>query len=252
MLLFAAQGAVAGDTSPPCDLPDSADEHMEYKVSYMRIPIGTVDLYFSEEGHGCGLIVMETFPNIGFLRVYTEYFGLLAADGYIRESHFWEDKGDYWEYGNLERNPENNRVSLVEHAADRQFGMLRDRTVIDRAHYTSPVHNTISLIRRIRSNIGGVEAPEERIDEYSFYHEGSRETIPVRRLEGEETRSVDAFENERDIVNTEVDLDFEGVHGLRDALLVQFTADEPAVPVYVEARIVIGRVRLELSGYNGR
>ena len=224
---------------------------MEYKVSYMRIPIGTVDLYYSDEGDGCGLIVMETFPNIGFLRVYTEYFGLLADDGFIRESHFWQDEGDYWEYGNLERHPPTNSVTLVEYTADRQFGRLRDRTEIDRSHYASPVHNATSLIRTVRRDIAGAGATRERETQYPFYHEGSRETIPVLRHAGVETVSIDAFEGERDVVSTEIDLDFEGVHGLRDALKVQFTADGSAVPVYVEARIVIGRVRLELTGYEG-
>ena len=226
---------------------------MEYNVSYIRVPIGTVDFYYSNEGEECGLIVMETFPNIGLLRVHTEYFGLLADDGYIRESHFWQDEGDHWKYARLERDPESNRVSLVEYTADSKFGTLDSRTEIDRSHYASAVHDATSLIRAVRDEVASADtASVEWNREYPLYHEGSRETVPVFRREGEESVSVEAFDRRRDVVNTEIDLDFEGVQGLHDALKVRFTADGTAVPVYVEARIVIGRVRLELTGYEGR
>lgn len=252
-LLFLFPGvSTASDeeTPPPCDLPESADEHMQYEVSYARIPIGTVDVYSSDASEACGLVVMETFPNIGAIRGYTEYFGLLADDGYVHESHFWQDAGDHWKYGHLDRDPKSNRIRLVEYTADSRFGALSDRTEIDNSRYASAVHDATSLIRAVRDEVSSDDSTSgEWNRNYPLYHEGSRETVPVTLKEGKETVSVEAFDRRREVLNAEIDLDFEGVHGLRDALKARFTADAQAVPVYVEARIVIGRVRLELTDY---
>ena len=250
-LLAAAYGVSAEETPPPCDLPDSADEHMEFRVSYMRIPIGTVDLYYSDEGDGCGLLVMETFPNIRLLRAYTEYFGLLAADGYIREGHFRQEKNDDWEHRKLIRDPESNYVVHSRYTADSRFGALGDRQERKESPYTSPGHNTLSLIQALRNDIADDEPGAVREAGYPFYFGGERQTLPLLRREEQTTVSVDAFDGERDVVNTEITIDFEGVYGLRDTLKVQFTADASAIPVYAEARIAIGRIRLELTGYEG-
>ncbi len=249
LLLLIAHTLVAEETPPPCELPEAADEHMEYQVSYMGISIGTVDLYYTDEGDGCGLLIMETFPGIGFLRAYTEYFGLLGEDGYIREGHFWQDEDDYWDYRRLERDPESNNIVRTTYTADSKFGALGEREDINRSSYDSPGHNAISLIPAIRHDVAEPGGSGVRETEYPFYFDGRRKHLPVLYHEGRETISVEAFDSEHEVVNTEIDLDFEGVYGLRDALKVQFTADRLAIPVYAEARIVIGRIRLELTGY---
>ncbi len=242
-------------TAPPCDPREEYDEYLQYDVSYLGFDIGTQELYFSggSEGGGgrsggrssaCGAIVMETFPNIGFLRVYTEYFAELDRDGYFRRSHTWNDEGDEWGYAISERSSVSNRITHRTGLTEEQFGDVTPADEFEVLSPDGPAHDAVSFIRYIRDTIGS----RGRL-EAALFDDGSLERIPVTVVSRSETVEVGAFEEPQPSIKVEVELDFEAIHGLRDVLTVHFAKDAWKTPLYAEARIVIGRVRLELAEY---
>ena len=190
---------------------------------------------------------METFPGICFLRVYTEYFSRLDADGYFTVAQTWDEKRNEWDFAVASRDPDSNIVELRTGVADEQFGEAKEIEEHESVSPGMPTHEAISLIRIMRKRIGG----EERLAP-PLYHEGEVERVPVTVISREEETEVHAYDEPQPSTKVEVELDFEGIHGLRDALTVYFANDEERTPLYVEARVIIGSVRLELVEYDRR
>ncbi len=248
-LLFVAS-APAMALEPPCAPFDDYDEYLHYEVSYLVFGIGTLEMFYAHrdcEAGGCGAIIMETFPGIDFLRVYTEYFSEIDADGYFRTSHTWDDKGDEWGYAVTERNPETNRIVHRTGIADERFGESTQQHDYQVVAADTPTHDAVSLLRHIRNGI----ADEEHIHA-ELFDGGSIEIVPVSVVSRDESIELDVFDEPQPTTKVEIDLDFEAIHGLRDLLTVHFAQDERNTPLYVEARIIIGHVRIELTDYERR
>lgn len=240
----------------PCDPREDYDEYLSFRVSYLGIGIGTFEQYFAENGRcprtggesvGYGLNVMETFPGIGFLRVYTEYFSRLDADGYFAVAQTWNEKRHEWEFAVASRDSGSNVVELQTGLADEQFGEPKEQEQHDSVSPGMPTHDAISLIRIIRKRIGG----EERLAP-PLYHESEVERVLITVISRDEEIEVRAYNEPQTSTKVEVELDFEGIHGLRDALTVYFANDDERTPLYAKASVVVGSVRLELVEYDRR
>jgi len=251
--LIASSAVALPAQTNPCDPRDDYDEYLHYRVTYLGIGIGSFEFYFSENGAcpvtdgesvGYGLNVMETFPGIGFLRVYTEYFSRLDADGYFTVAHAWDEKRNEWEFAVASRDYASNSVELQTGRADDQFGEPTEVEAHETVWPGMPTHDAISLIRTIRKRIPG----EDRFAP-ALYHEGEVEPVPVTVISRDEEIEVRAFEEPQSSTEVEVELDFEGIHGLRDALTVHFANDAERTPLHARARVAIGSVRLELVEY---
>lgn len=235
------RGSASG---PVCDAREDYRERMHFKVSYLRISIGTFELYFSES---CGMNVMETFPNVGFLRVYTEYFATFDDEGYLLEAELWDEDGDEWEFQRLSRLSGGPAYRYIEGVADSQFGETISRERARYAYEGVSAYETMSLISAARTRLGSEDSLSLPV-----FHEGEIVDLPITVVSRGGQRTVDAFPEPVETASTEFELDFEGVHGLRGALRVEFSNDARAIPLYVEARIFLGRIRLELTEYEIR
>lgn len=249
--MFAGGGTtVLNAQQAPCNIREDYTEYMRYEVSYIGMNIGSVEMYTGEDGESgeqCGLTVMETFPGIGFLRVYTEYVTRMSEDGFFTEAHLWDEQGDSWNYEILERSPRTHVLERFEGSVDELYDTPEDTERLDVSFPGEGIHDATSFVRMIRERIDS-----ENESSAQLYDQGKIEPVPFEVVDRSGTREVEAFSTPQSVTTVEVELDFEGIHGLQDAIVVDFTRDDRAIPIFGEAAIIIGRVRLELVEYEQR
>ncbi|MFW6368948.1 MAG: DUF3108 domain-containing protein, partial [Spirochaetota bacterium] len=249
-MLLSGTGAALNAEQAPCDIHDEYTEYMRYDVSYIGIGIGSVEMYSgrSEDSDDrCGLTVMETFPDVGFLRVYTEYVTHIADDGFFSEAHLWDEDGDSWHYETIERSPRTHVLERFEGSVDDLYDLPDTTERLDVSFPGEGVHDATSFVNMIRDRVRSEDEGSSRL-----YDQGRIEPVPFRVVDVSGTREVEAFARPQSVRTVEVELDFEGIHGLQDAIVVDFTRDERAIPLFAEAAIMIGQVRMELVEYEHR
>lgn len=231
----------------PCAAIDEYDEYLHFKVSYLNINIGTYEFYYTEGS--CGVSVMETFPGIRMLRVYTESYSLIDEEGYFLEAHTWDETNDEWEFRISHRDPDTHAIDIRTGRAARKFGDPVSTAEIERADPGVRSHAVQSLIPQLRQRLARSHSGTVRMP---IYFDETLHRIPFTVVDEHGTRNVEAFGSPVEVMTVEADIAFTGLHGIGDTLTIEMTRDQRAIPVYGEARIVLGRVRLELTDYDTR
>ncbi len=250
LLLAVVATSAFAERPPAADLSERYEERLEYEVRYLGIRIGTLEAYFARNnqegraGHTSGKLVMETFPGIGFLNVYTEYFSDVGPDGYFIATQTWTDEGSEWDYNRTVQDPRDHDIRVEEGYADRQFGSASEDPEVSSIQPGRPVHDGISFIELVRDRVPHTDRLTTRLVMDDKIH-----SVPVEVLSRDERISVPVYEEEQEALLAHVELDFEGIHGLRDDLEIWFSNDEDALPLHIRARIIIGSVRVDLVDY---
>lgn len=226
----------------------SYDERLQYRVTYLGIRIGTVEILNRQNGVepydiGETLITMRTFSGVPFLSVHTEFYSRRGNDGYFIESTTFDRQRNSWAYYHASREDAATDIIVDRGYKNMETGEIYD-VEIDTLHPGQPVHDALTFIAILRDS-----AHTGQSYELDILIDRSIERIKIDPPEGIEKTEVRAFDNETDAYHISGVIDFEAIHGLSRRYRSSISADERRIPLHAQVRIAIGSIKIELEEY---